>query len=222
MKVGIYASMFGKDDPPTLESVESYLEWAYALKADIIDFLGSRGFSSRDPGYLLGIKMQCLKYGLSIGYVASGGHFMGTDEELERKVAQTREDADMAAFLGAPMIRVFCGQPLTGREEQQREIRCFQQACDYAAQKGIAVGLQNHPSTGDDVLRILAQTDRPNFTLIMDTGQWVGSPARNRGIPDPEYASSAGAYPGAWGMPMRESPLRGGRRGGGEFGEGAE
>jgi sugar phosphate isomerase/epimerase len=179
--------MFGKDNPPTLESVESYIEWAYALKVEVIDFLGGRGFASRTPEYLLDVKMQCLRYGLSIGYVASGGHFVGSDEELERKVAQTRADADMAAFLGAPMIRVFCGQPLTDPGEQQREIRCFQQACDYAAGKGIAVGLQNHPSTGDDVLRILAQTDRPNFTLIMDTGQWVGSPARNQGVPDPGY-----------------------------------
>ena len=179
--------MFGQDDPPTLESIESYIEWTYVLKADIIDFRGSRGFSSRAPEYLMGIKMQCIKYGLPIGYVASGGHFVGTDEELEQKVAQTREDADVAAFLSAPLIRVFCGQPLTDPEEQQREIRCFQQACDYAAEKGIVVGLQNHPSTGDDVLRILEQTGRPNFTLIMDTGQWVGSPARNKGIPDPDY-----------------------------------
>ena len=187
MKVGVYASMFGKDDPPTLESIESYIDYAYELKLDIVDFRGSRGFDSHDPGYLLGIKMKCLRYGLPIGYVASGGHFVGADEELEEKVAQTREDADIAAFLGAPLIRVFCGQPLEDEEERRREIRCFQESCDYAATKGIAVGLQNHPSTGDDVVRIIEETDRPNFTLIMDTGQWVGSPARSQGVPDPDY-----------------------------------
>lgn len=187
MKIGLYASMFGKDDPPTLESIESYIECAYGLKLDLIDFRGSRGFSSRDPEYLLGIKMQCLRYGLSIGYVASSGHFVGTDEELEQKVQVTREDADVAAFLGAPLIRVFCGQPLEDSEQQKREIHCFQQTCDYAADRGIAVGLQNHPSTGDDVLRIIEETDRENFTFIMDTGQWVGSPAKNNGVGDPNY-----------------------------------
>lgn len=179
--------MFGKDDPPTLESIESYIEYAYELRVDLIDFLGSRGFASRDPGYLLGIKTQCLRRGLSVGYVASGGHFHGTDAELEQKVAQARKDTDLAAFLGAPMIRVFCGEPLTGKEAQQREIRCFQQVCDYATERGVAVGLQNHPSTGDDVLRILEETDRHNFTFILDTGQWVGSPARNGGVADPAY-----------------------------------
>lgn len=187
MKIGLYASMFGKDDPPTLGSIESFIEYAYELKLDVIDLRGNRGFSSHDPEYLLGIKMRCLRYGLPIGYVASGGHFVGTDEELETKLQVTRRDADVAAFLGAPLIRVFCGLPLEDREEQRREIRCLQATCDYAADLGVGVGLQNHPSTGDDVLRIIEETARDNFTLIMDTGQWVGSPARNNGVADPNY-----------------------------------
>ena len=52
----------------------------------------------------------------------------------------------------------------------------YQEVSDYAASKGIAVGLQNHPSTGDDMLRIHRETDRGNFGIIMDTGQWIGSP----------------------------------------------
>jgi len=56
-----------------------------------------------------------------------------------------------------------------------------------AAAKGISVGLQNHPSTGDDILRILAETDRPNFTFLLDTGQWEGSPGRNQGAGDPAH-----------------------------------
>lgn len=185
MKIGIYASMFGQDDPPTLESIESYIELAYALKVDLIDFRGNRGFESTDQSYLMDVKMQCLRYGLSVGYVASGGHFVGTDAELEEKLDQVRADVDVAETLGAPLIRVFCGAPLEDPEEQAREIRSFQQACDIAAEKSIAVGLQNHPSTGDDVLRIIDQTNRSNFTHILDTGQWVGSPARNQGVPDP-------------------------------------
>ena len=186
MKVGVYASMFGKDDPPTLESVESYIDLAHALRLDVIDFLGKRGFSTRDHDYLLDVKMRCLRAGLSMGYLASGGHFVGTDEELAQKLDRVRADVDMSVVLGTPLIRLFCGVPLEDPEEREREIRSFQQACDYAVEKGIAVGLQNHPSTGDDVLRILEQTDRSNFTLIMDTGQWLGSPARNKGIPDPD------------------------------------
>jgi sugar phosphate isomerase/epimerase len=185
IKIGVYASMFGKDQPPRLDSVESYIEHASRLKLDMIDFLAGRGFRSRDPAYLLGVKRQCLQAGLPIGYLASGGHFVGTDEELRRKLQQVRADVEMAAFLGAPMIRLFCGRPLEDAEARRREVRSFQEAAEYAAEHGILVGLQNHPSTGDDVLRILRETDRENFVFLLDTGQWVGSPALNRGQGDP-------------------------------------
>ena len=59
---------------------------------------------------------------------------------------------------------------------------------DYAATKGIAVGLQNHPVTGDDMLQIREKTNRDNFNFIMDTGQWVGSPgSAPRGETDPDH-----------------------------------
>ena len=187
MKIGLYASMFGKDDPPTLQSIESYIEHAYDLRLDLIDFRSDRGFSSSEPDYLIRTKLSCIEKGLAIGYLASGGHFVGTDDELRDKVSRAKTDMDIALILGAPMIRLFCGQPLENPEEQKREIQCFQEVCDYGMQIGIAVGLQNHPSTGDDVVRIIEQTDRPNFRFLLDTGQWCGSPARNQGTPDPDH-----------------------------------
>ena len=75
MKIGLYASMFGKDDPPTLQSIESYIEHAYNLRLDLIDFRSDRGFSSSEPDYLIKTKLSCIEKGLSIGYLASGGHF---------------------------------------------------------------------------------------------------------------------------------------------------
>ena len=186
IKIGLYASMFGKDDPPQLESIESYIELAHELNVDVIDFLAGRGFRSKDADYLLSIKCTCLKYGFPIGYLASTGHFFGTDDDLRKKVGQAKVDVGTASFLGSPMIRLFTGPPLEDPDDRAREIRCFQEITDYAAEQGIIVGLQNHPSTGDDMLRIIRETDRENFTVIMETGQWVGSPARNKGQPDPD------------------------------------
>jgi len=186
MKVGLYASMFGST-PEQFPDIESFIEYAYELRLDVIDLRSDVGFHSHDTGYLMETKMRCLERGLSIGYLASGGHFFGTDAELEEKLERVAADVRAAALLGAPMIRLFCGQPLTDPEEQEREVRCLQRACDMAAERGVAVGLQNHPSTGDDVLRLMEQTQRRNFTFLLDTGQWVGSPARNQGVPEPGY-----------------------------------
>ena len=187
MKVGVYASMFGGDDPPSLETVESYIDHCADLKVESIDFLAGRGWASYEPDYLLDIKMKCLRAGLSIGYVASGGHFVGADEELEEKVAQTKKDAQMASYLGSPLIRVFCGEAPPDDEGKQKEIACFQETCEHAAEYGVAAGLQNHPCTGDDILRIYDGVNRSNFTVIMDTGQWLGSPGRHEGIGDPNH-----------------------------------
>ena len=119
MKVGLYASMFGKEKPPALESIESYIDCAYELRLDLIDFRRDRGFDSKDPSYLFETKMNCLQKGLSVGYLASIGHFSGTDEELAEKVRSAKEDVDVALFLGAPMIRIFTGI-LADPADQQR------------------------------------------------------------------------------------------------------
>ena len=38
---------------------------------------------------------------------------------------------------------------------------------------------RRHIATADDVIRMMSEVDRPNFTYIMDCGQWMGSPGGN-------------------------------------------
>ena len=85
IKLGIYGSMFGKDDPQTLVDVDSFIDLAYELRLDIVDFRADVGFRSRELDYLRKIKVKCLKYGLPIGYLATVGHFVGTVVEPTRK-----------------------------------------------------------------------------------------------------------------------------------------
>jgi len=160
-------------------SVEAFIQTAYDLKLDIVDF-HQRAFTSTDPQYLSNIKLLCLRYGLPIGYIGVSGLFVGAETQRQEHTQQCKDAIDLAAFLGAPIIRVFCAtvpeKSADGEDPWPAMIRGYQEAADYAATKGIAVGLQNHPSTGDEMLRIRHETDRKNFTFIMDTGQWVGSP----------------------------------------------
>lgn len=160
-------------------TVEEFIRTAYELKLDIVDF-HKGAFTSTDPDYLGSIKYQCLKYGLPIGYIGVSGYFVGTEENVRATAQECKEAIDLAAFLGSPIIRVFCAtvpeKDADGNDPWPAMIAGYQEAADYAATKGIAVGLQNHPSTGDEMLRIRRETDRKNFNFIMDTGQWVGSP----------------------------------------------
>ena len=183
IKIGIYASMFGKGDAPELTTVEGFVELASELNLDFIDFRSDVGFGGgNSQEQLFELKIQCLKAGLPIGYLASQGHFVGTDEELQAKIGYVKEDVARAVVLGTPTIRVFCGEAPADPAARAAEVRCFQESCDIAAAQSITVGLQNHPCDGDNVLRLIEEVNRPNFTHILDTGQWSGFKAYNQGV----------------------------------------
>ena len=75
---------------------------------DVID-LHRSAFTSTEPEYLRGIKMMCLRLGLPIGYLGVSNRFVGTEPELRKNVEMCKESIDVAAFIGAPLIRVFGG-----------------------------------------------------------------------------------------------------------------
>ena len=162
--------------------IETFIRTAYELRLDVVDF-NIRAFKSRDPGYLRATKIQCLKQGLPISYIGISAGFVGDEEELGKRVVEAEDAIDVAAFLGAPLIRVFGGHVPAETEDweplYEDLVGCLKTVCDYGAGKGVIVALQNHDggnlaATDDDVLRILHDTGHPNFSLIMDTGQWKG------------------------------------------------
>ena len=164
-------------------SIEDTIHFAYNdLKLDVID-LHLSGIT-RDTDYIRHIKLLCHKYGLPIGYLG-GGSFVGPEEEMRNRVEQGKADVNLAAFLGAQMIRLFARHKWPDTIEAQEAlwvpmIARFQELSDYAAEKGIILGLQNHNNgsfamTADQVLRILREVDRENFTFLMDTGQWLNA-----------------------------------------------
>ena len=170
-------------------SVEDFIRIAYDLRLDVVDF-HQRAFESTDAKYLSSVKALCLRYGLPIGYIGVSGLFHGTASERAEHAVNSKAAVDLAAFLGSPIIRLFCAtvpaENGDGEDTWPGMIAGYQEVADYAATKGIAVGLQNHPVTGDVMLRIREETNRENFNFIMDTGQWTGSPgSAPKGESDP-------------------------------------
>jgi sugar phosphate isomerase/epimerase len=172
-------------------SVEDFIQTCHSLRLDCLDF-HQRAFVSSAPDYLLGIKRKCLDLGLPIGYLGVAGGFAGDAEFQRTKVEEAKAAVDMALVLGAPLIRVFGWHTFAseGREPMFAALaRCLREVCDYGADKGVIVALQNHnnrnlAATGPDVLRIIQDVDHANLSFIMDTGQWRGSPGSS-GDTDP-------------------------------------
>ena len=207
IKLGCNSLVKDRNNPGEWIDIETMIHLIHTLGLDIIDFQLDRGFRSLEPAYLRRIKILCHRYGLPIGFIGVGSGFVGTaqlpnrgvigaslsPEELQRRIDEVKGAVDVAVFMGAPLIRLFGGGVPEGTESREAVwstmIAGFQAVSDYAAEKGILIGLHNHPPavepTSDDILRILNEVDRENFTFILDTGRWRGAPGTNRsGISD--------------------------------------
>ena len=201
MKISCQALSKDRDRPGRYQDVESLIDMARDLGLDAVDFALFRGFRSREPAYLRAIRQRCDDRGLSIGYVGIGKGFVGARrgtgdsvvglplpaEELARRIDEAKEGVDTAALMGVPLLRLFAGgvpEETADRDVLwQSIVACFQAVADHAGEKGITVGLHNHPPavapTDADILRLLRDIDRENVTFILDTGQWWGSPGTN-------------------------------------------
>lgn len=169
---------------------EEFIHTAAELRMDVIDFYCGV-LTSHDRQYLASIKQLCLRSGLPIGYIGANALLQGTAAANREEIADAKSQVDAAAFLGAPLVRVFCAtvpeSNADGEPIWPTMIAGYQEIADYAAAQGVSIGLQNHPSTGEEMLRIRSDVDRSNFGFLMDTGQWVGAPgAPPKGESDPD------------------------------------
>ncbi len=164
------------------EVFEEQVKFASDLDLDVIDF--HLGGMPREMDFIMEIKMKCVRAGLPIGYLG-GGSLVGQPEEREDRMVKGRADVDMASVMGAQMLRVFARHKWPDTVEEQEAlwrpmIADFKSLADYASEKGVILGLQNHDNgsfcmTGEQALRILSEVNKDNFTFLWDTGQWLGS-----------------------------------------------
>ena len=164
------------------EVFEEHVEFASGLGLDVIDF--HLGGMPREMDFIMKIKMMCVRAGLPIGYLG-GGSLVGPLDEREARMVRAREEVDMAAAMGAQMLRLFARHQWPDTDAEQRKlwlpmIADFRSLADYATGKGVILGLQNHDNgsfcmTAEQALRILWEVNKDNFTFLWDTGQWLGS-----------------------------------------------
>lgn len=128
-------------------------------------------FPTTDPLYLRDIKKLCTDLQLTIGGLAVSNDF-GAGDRRSLEAAKVRQWCDVAAYLGAPVVRVFAGwlPPAQAKEQPGRILAAFRrvfgaakidqrrlwsdvtatlrQCADYAAERGVVLALQNNRSDG--------------------------------------------------------------------------
>ncbi|MDH7503521.1 MAG: sugar phosphate isomerase/epimerase family protein [Verrucomicrobiota bacterium] len=159
---------------------------------DFIDFCADHGCHGAEltsyyfeknfgTDYLVQLKRRAFLRGLAISGTAVGNNFAQPDgPDLDGEISATKRWIDNAAFLGAPHIRVFAGTPRGGIDQATAKRQCIKalEICgEYAATKGVWLGLENHGgivSEVSDLLEIIRAVSNPWVGVNLDTGNFYG------------------------------------------------
>ena len=136
---------------------------------------------STDPAYLLSLRHLAFKNGVPFSGAACGTDMLQADPAARReKVEEIKAWVDRTDLLGASHLRVFAGKLPPGATTAQAvdwTVEAMKAACDYAATKGITLGVETHSGItqrADTVLEVLHRVDSPYAAINLDITHFIG------------------------------------------------
>lgn len=135
-----------------------------------------------DLAYYNHLKHYAFVRGVTINGTAIGNDFsLPKGIKLDYQILAAKQGIDQAAMMGAPHVRFFAGTGKgfsEGRDRVRNAIDALQECCDYAGQKGIFIGVENHGNISPELLlEIINQVDSPWLGINLDTGNfWSKDP----------------------------------------------
>lgn len=122
---------------------------------------------------------------LPLSNYAVSANLMGEDRDARHaEVERIKRQIDVAHRLGIPMVRhdlASSGSPSGENSERAFEhflpfaVESARALADYAGERGISTLLEDHGmfvNGSDRVLRVIDEVDRPNYGLLLDTGNF--------------------------------------------------
>jgi sugar phosphate isomerase/epimerase len=161
---------------------------------ELLDYCAEQNFDAIDPTgyffpgypkvptdkYINEFKRRAFHLGLSISGTGVRNDFATPDKEKRAAdVALVKEWVEVAAKLGAPVLRVFAGaQPKDHTWDQASEwvVEELKKCVEYGQKYGVLIGIQNHwdfLKTSEQVLKIVKLVDTDWFGTIVDTGYFL-------------------------------------------------
>ena len=161
---------------------------------DMLDFCAAEGFEGVDitgyyfkgypqvppDDYLFHIKRKAFSLGLEISGTGVRNDFTIADNtKRELEVTLVKKWIEVAAKIGAPVIRIFAGnqksEGITTAQVTEWMLKDIQTCVDYGKQQGVIIGLQNHNDfiqTAEQVNKIIEAINSEWLGLILDTGSY--------------------------------------------------
>ncbi len=139
--------------------------------------LTSYFFAEESDAYLIQLRRHAFLRGIAISGTAIGNNFSHPrGPKRDAEIAFTKKWIDRAAVLGAPHIRVFAGvtKELARDVADKLVISALEECCDYAGQRGIFLGLENHDSIGSaaTLLPMIKAVQSPWIGINLDSGNF--------------------------------------------------
>jgi sugar phosphate isomerase/epimerase len=160
--------------------------------ADVVHFCAEHGVDGLDatgyymPGYpkspaddyLYGLKRLAFVNGVSLSGTGTHNDFSTPDAARRQADVQVVKTwIDVAAKLGAPVLRIFSGKEVpaghTFDETLAWMAEAIRECADYGGARGVIVGLQPHNdflTTADQTIRLVNAVNSAWFGVILDIG----------------------------------------------------
>lgn len=148
-----------------------------AIDLDGVELLGYH-FPSTEIAYLRGVRKLCADLHLTVAMVSAGGHLTTSDDaKRQKEVEDIGRWMDVAAYLGAPLIRFFCGKGAEleagGPELYKKVMEAMRKVAAMGEQRGIVAALENHGgTTADQLLSLRKDVNSPWLAFTLDTGNF--------------------------------------------------
>lgn len=130
--------------------------------------------------YLHALASRCFRNGLTISGTAIGNDFaLPPGDAREEQIRLCERWIDLAAVMGAPVIRIFAGKVPKGGDEDEAIERCAEginSVLSYAAFNGVHLALENHggiTATPAQMMKIIERVDDSLFFGVnFDSGNF--------------------------------------------------
>jgi len=162
-------------------TMEDFIRKAPELGVVGVDMTGYY-LKSTEPPYLVTLRHLAFKNGVPFSGAATGTEMCQADAQKRRTaIAEVRKWVDVTEWLGASHLRVFGGRIPPGAPSEQAMqwvVEVMKPACDYAASKGVTLGIESHggiTSRAENILEILRRVDSPYAGCNLDITHFRGN-----------------------------------------------
>lgn len=167
-------------------TLEDFIRKAVELQLDGVD-MTVYYLKSTEPSYLASLRHLAFNNAISFSGAACGASMVQADKTKRDQVLDDiKKWVDVTDQLGASHLRIFGGALPPGATTQQAIAWCIEAmkpASDYAGNRGITLGVEDHVGVTQDadaILEIIHGVDSPFARINLDIANFIATPKADR------------------------------------------